>query len=117
MSLKKDILKKFVAATLVVSTAAPTLIASTAIVSVSSTPAEAACYGYGSYNICTDGSSYSTYGNSYYAYNSRTGTSWGGSTYGNTSYGYSYYSSGGSSNWSYGYYGGYGSGYSWSFGN
>ncbi len=117
MSIKKKTLKTVAAVALVASTVTPTLIASTAMVSLSSTPAEAACYGSGSYKWCTDGSTYSTYGNSYYAYNSNTGTNWGGSTYGNTSYGYSYYSSGGSTNWSYSYYGGYGSGYSWSFGN
>ena len=115
MSIKKKALTTVAAVALVASAATPTLIASTALVTVGTTHAEAACYGTGSYKICDDGSSYSTYGSSYYGYNSNTGTSWGGSTYGNSSYGYSNYGSGGGTNWTYSYYGSYGSGssYSW----
>lgn len=117
MGIKKKIISTVAATTAIATTyTAPTLIASTALLISDTSNVEAACYGYGSYKFCDDGSSYQTYGNSYYGYNSRTGTSWGGSTYGNQSYGYSYYGSGsGGSNWSYGYYGGYGSGtsYSW----
>lgn len=116
MKVKKKALSAIAGVALVATAVAtPTLIASTALVTLGTTNAEAACYGYGSTKICTDGSTYSTYGNSTYGYNSNTGQTWGSSTYGNTSYGYSYGSSG-STNWSYGYYGGYGSGtsYSWS---
>ena len=114
MKFKKKALTAIAGAALI-ATATPTLIASTALVTVGTTNAEAACYGYGSSVFCTDGSSYSTYGNSTYGYNSYTGQSWGSSTYGNTSYGYSYGTDGSGTNWSYSYYGGYGSGtsYSW----
>ena len=113
MKIKKKALTAIAGVALLASAVTPTLIASTALVTLGSTNAEAACYGTGSFKTCTDGSSYSTYGNSTYGYNSNTGQTWGSSTYGNTSYGYSY-GSGGSTNWSYGYYGGYGSGYSYS---
>ena len=112
---KKKTLTAIAAASLIATATTPTLIASTALVTVGTTDANAACYGSGSYKICTDGSSYSTYGNSYYGYNSNTGTSWGGSTYGNSSYGYSYYSSGGGLNWSYSYTGSSGFGYSYAW--
>jgi len=103
MKVKKKALSAIAGVALVASAAAtPTLIASTALVTVGATNAEAACYGYGSFKICTDGSTYATYGNSTYGYNAYTGSSWGSSTYGNQSYGY---------------YGGYGSGYSFSWGN
>src|SRR5210317_1288667 len=105
MEIKKKALTAIAGASLVVSVAAPTLIASTTLVTVGTTNAEAACYGTGSFKTCTDGSSYSTYGNSTYGYNAYTGSSWGSSTYGNTSYGYSY-NGGTTTNWSYGYYGG-----------
>jgi len=117
MKVKKKALSAIAGVALVASAAAtPTLIASTALVTVGATNAEAACYGYGSFKICTDGSTYATYGNSTYGYNAYTGSSWGSSTYGNQSYGYSY-NGGTTTNWSYGYYGGYGSGYSFSWGN
>ena len=117
MSIKKKLISTVAAsAALASSYSVPTLVASTALLTIDSSTAQAACYGYGSTTTCDDGSSYQTYGNSYYGYNYNTGTSWGGSTYGNQSYGYSYYgNSSGGTNWSYGYYGGYGSGtsYSW----
>ena len=110
MTIKSKTFKTVAAVAIAASTAVPTLVAST--------DAHAACYSYGGIVLCDDGSSYMSYGNSYYGYNSYTGTSWGGSTYGNSSFGYSYYGSGtGGTNWSYAYYGGYGSGYSWSWGN
>ena len=114
MQNKKKALTAIAGAALI-ATATPTLIASTALVTVGTTNAEAACYGSGSFKTCTDGSSYSTYGNSTYGYNAYTGQSWGSSTYGNSSYGYSFGTDGSGSNWTYSYYGGYGSGssYSW----
>ena len=93
MTIKNKTLKTVAAVAIAASTAVPTLIAST--------DASAACYSYGSMVMCDDGSNYSTFGSSYYGYNSYTGTSWGGSTYGNTSFGYSNYGSGGGTNWSY----------------
>jgi len=117
MGIKKKALSAIAGVAFVTSaTVTPTLIASTALVTVGTTTAEAACYGSGTFKTCTDGSTYSTYGNSTYGYNAYTGSSWGSSTYGNQSYGYSY-NSGTTTNWSYGYYGGYGSGYSYSWGN
>ena len=115
MNLRKKALTAVAAMTFAASVTTPTLIASTALVTVGTTNAEAACYGSGSYKICDDGSAYSTYGSSYYGYNTNTGTTWGGSTYGSQSYGYSYGSDGSGTNWTYAYYGGYGSGtsYSW----
>ena len=107
MKFKKKALTAIAGAALI-ATATPTLIASTALVTVGTTKAEASCYGYGSSVFCSDGSSYSTYGNSTYGYNSYTGQTWGSSTYGNTSYGYSYGTDGSGTNWSYSYYGGYG---------
>ena len=87
----------------------------TSLAPIVSNEAIAACYGYGSYKWCDDGSSYSTYGNSTYGYNSNTGRSWGQSTYGNSTYGYSYGNYGSNFNWSYTSYGSYryGSSYAW----
>ena len=102
MKIKKKALKVIAGAALIASTVAPTLIASTAIVTLGTTNVEAACQTYGNSSFCDDGSNYSTYGNSTYGYNTNTGTTWGQSTYGNTNYGYSY-SSSGSTNWSYNY--------------
>ena len=115
MSVKKKALSAVAGVALVATVSAPTLIATTSLLTLGTTNAEAACYGYGSSVFCTDGSSYSSYGNSWYGYNYNTGTSWGGSSYNGSQYGYSYYSDGGGLNWSYSYtgYSGYGYSYSW----
>ena len=61
--------------------AAATLTASIA------TTASASCYRYGNYVSCSDGNSYSTWGNTTYGSNSRTGSTWSQSTYGGYTFG------------------------------
>lgn len=54
------------------------------ILAMLSGSAYASCSHYGNTVNCTDGSHYSTYGNTTNGYNAQTGSTWNQSTYGNT---------------------------------
>ena len=49
--------------------------------------ASASCYGWGNYKTCSDGNTYSTFGNTTYGYNYNTGSTWSQSTFGGSTYG------------------------------
>ena len=51
------------------------------------TTASASCFKYGNFVSCSDGNSYSTYGNTTYGSNSRTGSTWSQSTIGGNTFG------------------------------
>ena len=49
--------------------------------------ASASCYGWGYFITCSDGNTYSTFGNTTYGYNYNTGSNWSQSTLGGSTYG------------------------------
>ena len=62
------------------------VLATIAAVTLAST-ASASCYRVGNYVSCSDGNSYTTFGNTIYGSNSRTGSSWSQSTIGGMTFG------------------------------
>jgi len=63
------------------------IIATTLLSIAFAATAEASCFGTKAFMTCSDGNSYSTYGNTTFGSNSRTGTNWSQTTVGKSTFG------------------------------